>query len=98
VGRRRLGLTAGLLALHIGVLATPFGRHMFEITPLPVWQYVVLGGCAVAWSLLCRLVWRSGILDGWLGTLDDPGNEAVRRGRAEDPADPAGGAGPVGGS
>jgi len=96
--RRILGLTAGLLALHIGVLATPFGRHMFEITPLPVWQYVVLGGCAVAWSLLCRLVWRSGILDGWLGTLDDPGNEAVRRGRAEDPADPAGGAGPVGGS
>ena len=96
--RRILALTAGLLALHIGVLATPFGRHMFEITPLPVWQYVVLGACAIGWSLLVRLVWRSGILDGWLGTVEDPGNEAVRRDREEDPADAAGGAGAVGAS
>ena len=70
--RRIIVLTAGLLGLHIGVLATSFGRTMFEITPLPVWQYVLLGACGVGWSLACRRVWRSGILDGWLGTVDDP--------------------------
>jgi cation-transporting ATPase E len=84
--RRILLLTAGLLALHIGVLATSFGRHMFEITPLPVWQYAVLGGCGVGWSLLVRLIWRSGVLDGWLGTVEDPGNEAVRKAREGDDA------------
>jgi hypothetical protein len=61
------------------VLATPFGRKIFEITPLPVWQYVILGACAVGWSLLCRMVWRSGILDGWLGTVDDPGGGRARK-------------------
>ena len=84
--RRILVLTGGILALHIGVLATSFGRTMFEITPLPVWQYVLLGACAVGWSLGCRLVWRSGILDGWLGTVDDPGNEAARKAREKDAA------------
>jgi cation-transporting ATPase E len=70
--RRIVVLTLGLLALHVGVLATDLGRTMFEITPLPVWHYVVLGLCSVGWTLSCRLVWRSGILDGWLGTVDDP--------------------------
>jgi len=84
--RRILVLTGGILALHIGVLATSFGRTMFEITPLPAWQYAILGACAVGWSLGCRLVWRSGILDGWLGTVDDPGNEAARKAREKDAA------------
>jgi hypothetical protein len=75
--RRIVVLTLGLLALHVGVLATDLGRTMFEITPLPVWQYVVLGLCSVGWTLSCRLVWRSGILDGWLGTVDDPYPEAA---------------------
>ncbi len=59
------------------MLATSFGRTMFEITPLPVWQYGLLVAAAVAWSLLCRLVWRSGVLDGWLGTVEDPGKLCV---------------------
>ena len=84
--RRILVLTGGILALHIGVLATPFGRTMFEITPLPAWQYAILGACAVGWSLGCRLVWRSGILDRWLGTVEDPGNEAARKAREQDAA------------
>jgi cation-transporting P-type ATPase E len=81
--RRIVALTGALLAIHLGVLATPFGRTVFEITPLPVWQYLVLAACAVAWCLGCRFVWRSGVLDPWLGTLEDPGNEAGRRARAE---------------
>jgi cation-transporting ATPase E len=77
--RRILVLAAAILAIHIGVLATPLGRTLFEITPLPVWQYVLLAACAVGWSLLCRLVWRSGILDGWLGTVDDPYDTGTTR-------------------
>ena len=56
------------------ILAVPLGRTLFEIEQLPVWQYFLLFGLAVVWSLLCRLVWRSGILDRWLGTAEDPGN------------------------
>jgi hypothetical protein len=79
--RRILVLAAAILVIHIAVLATPLGRTLFEITPLPVWQYVLLAACAVGWSLLCRLVWRSGILDGWLGTVDDPYDTGTTRAR-----------------
>ena len=70
---RFLALTAGLLLFMAGVLATSVGRTLFEITALPVWQYGLLFAAAVGWSLLCRFVWRSGLLDGWLGTAEDPG-------------------------
>ncbi len=76
---RILGLTAAIMAFHILVLATSLGRTMFELTALPVWQYVLLGACAVAWSALCRWIWRSGVLDGWLGTVDDPYPDDGRR-------------------
>jgi cation-transporting P-type ATPase E len=81
--RRILALTGALLALHVGVLATSLGRTMFEITPLPVWEYAILAAGAAAWTLGCRFVWRRGLLDRWLGTLEDPGNEAARKERRE---------------
>ena len=57
---------------------TPLGRTAFELTALPLWQYAVLFVLAVVWSMLCRLVWRSGILDRWLGTAEDPGNYCAK--------------------
>jgi cation-transporting ATPase E len=71
---RMVGVVVFLLGWMVAVLAIPLGRELFEIHQLPVWQYLVLFGLAVVWSLLCRLVWRSGILDRWLGTAADPGN------------------------
>ncbi len=68
------GVVVLLLGWIVAVLAIPLGRTLFELTELPAWQYAVIFAVAVVWSLLCRLVWRTRLLDGWLGTAEDPGN------------------------
>ena len=68
------GVVVLLLGWMVAVLAIPLGRTLFEITALPLWQYVAIFAVAVVWSLLCRLVWRWRLLDRWLGTAEDPGN------------------------
>ena len=64
-------------------------RTLFEITALPWWQYFVLLGLAFAWSQLCLLVWKTHLLDRWLGTAEDSG-ERVREGGAEAAAEAGG--------
>jgi cation-transporting ATPase E len=71
---RMVGVVGFLFVCMIAVLAVPLGRTLFELTALPVWHYFVLLGLAFGWSQLCLLVWKSRILDGWLGTAEDPGN------------------------
>jgi hypothetical protein len=73
------------------VLAVPLGRTLFELTALPVWEYVVLLALAFVWSQLCLLVWKSRVLDRWLGTAEDPGNLCAK---AAAEAERAGEAGP----
>jgi cation-transporting P-type ATPase E len=75
---RMVGVVGFLLGWMVVILAVPLGRTLFELHALPVWQYFVLFGLAVVWSLLCRLVWRSRILDRWLGTAEDPGNMCAK--------------------
>jgi len=72
------GVVVLLLGWMAAVLAIPLGRTLFELSELPAWQYVVIFALAVLWSVLCRLVWRSRLLDGWLGTAEDPGNLCAR--------------------
>jgi hypothetical protein len=72
------GVVVLLLGWMVAVLAIPLGRTLFELTELPWWQYLALFAVAVVWSLLCRLVWRTRLLDGWLGTAEDPGNLCAR--------------------
>ncbi|MCX6364342.1 MAG: HAD-IC family P-type ATPase, partial [Actinobacteria bacterium] len=72
------GVVILLLGWMVAVIAIPLGRTLFELTQLPWWQYVALFATAVVWGLLCRLVWRSRLLDGWLGTAEDPGNICAR--------------------
>ncbi len=79
---RFVGVVAALFAWMVAVLAIPFGRYLFELQELPVWQYFAIFGMAVIWALLCHLVWRSRILDRWLGTVDDPGNVRAKARRA----------------
>ena len=72
---RRIVAVVGFLFLCMAaVLAVPLGRTLFELTELPVWQYLVLLLLAFVWSQLCLLVWKSRVLDRWLGTAEDPGN------------------------
>jgi len=78
-GDRRIpGVVVLLLGWMVAVLAIPLGRTLFELSELPAWQYVAIFALAVVWSVLCRLVWRSKLLDGWLGTAEDPGNICAR--------------------
>ncbi len=81
--RRLLGVVAFLFVCMAVVLAVPLGRTLFEITALPWWQYFVLLGLAFAWSQLCLLVWKTHLLDRWLGTAEDPGNACARAASAE---------------
>ena len=63
-GAWRPTLTAiGLLALFAGICALPLGRHLFELSTMTTWEWAVVCGAAVAWALLVRLVWRSGLVD-----------------------------------
>ena len=78
-----VGVVAALFAWMVGVLAIPQGRLLFELAELPVWQYFALFGASLVWMLLCHLVWRSRILDRWLGTVDDPGNLIAKKKAAE---------------
>ena len=80
---RMVGVVAALFAWMVGVLAIPQGRLLFELEELPVWQYFALFGASLVWMLLCHLVWRSRILDRWLGTVDDPGNLIAKEEAAE---------------
>jgi cation-transporting ATPase E len=87
---RFTGLVVLMLAFVAGCLVVPLGRTLFELTALPAWQYLALFAAAVAWSMLCRLVWHSRILDRWLGTAEDPGNICAKRMKetAADEAEP----------
>ena len=87
--RRMVGVVGFLFACMLAVLVIPLGRTLFEITQLPAWQYLALLALAFGWSQLCLLVWKSHVLDRWLGTAEDPGNEcakAAARAAAEDGA------------
>jgi len=75
---RMLAVVGFLFACMAVVLSVPLARTLFEITALPWWQYLVLLGLAFAWSQLCLLVWKTHLLDRWLGTAEDPGNVCAK--------------------
>ncbi len=76
--RRIIAVVGFLFLCMAAVLAVPLGRTLFELTQLPVWQYFVLLVIAFVWSQLCLLVWKSRVLDRWLGTAEDPGNMCAK--------------------
>ena len=71
-------VVVALLGFMVAVLALPLGRTFFDMSPLPLWQYLAIFGLSVVWSQLVRLVWRGRVLDRWLGTVEDPGNICAR--------------------
>ena len=75
---RMLGVVAFLFACMAVVLAVPLGRTLFEMTALPWWQYLALLGLSFGWSQLCLLVWKTHLLDRWLGSAEDPGNVCAK--------------------
>lgn len=67
---RFAALTVLLFAVLLLSVATTAGRTLFELTALPLYQYAALAAAAFGWLMLVRWVWRSGVLDRWLGPLD----------------------------
>jgi magnesium-transporting ATPase (P-type) len=76
---RFAALTVLLFAVLVVSVATAGGRTLFELTPLPAYQYAALGAAAFGWLMLVRWIWRSGLLDRWLGPLDGDGRPGRRR-------------------
>jgi hypothetical protein len=75
---RMVAVVGFLFACMAVVLAVPLGRTLFELAKLPWWQYFALLGLAFAWSQLCLLVWKTRLLDRWLGSAEDPGNVCAK--------------------
>ena len=61
--RRPALLAVGLLAFYVAILALPPLRGFFELAPLRVWDYLLLGAAAVAWAVLMRLIWRTRLFE-----------------------------------
>ena len=75
---RMMGTVGFLFACMAFILAVPLMHTLFELTALPWWQYFALLGLAFAWSQLCLLVWKTHLLDRWLGSAEDPGNVCAK--------------------
>jgi cation-transporting ATPase E len=56
-----------LLGVYAIVLAVPPLRQFFELSLLSVNDYLILGSIALLWCLLLRFIWRSKLLDRFLG-------------------------------
>ena len=56
-----------LLGVYAIVLAVTPLRQFFELSLLGVNDYLILGSIALLWCLLLRFIWRSKILDRFLG-------------------------------
>ncbi len=65
---RRPAILALILgAVYLLVLASPTLRQFFDLTPLSIAAYLLLGALAILWGLVLRWTWRSWILERFLG-------------------------------
>lgn len=67
---RPAAMAIGLFLFLALVVATHFGRHLFELTPLSIFEYAALAAAAAAWLFLLRWIWRLPFLDRILGKGD----------------------------
>ncbi len=65
--RRPAYLAVGLLSAYAVIMLTPALRSFFELVQLGFQDYAIMGGIALAWALVLRWVWRSRILERFLG-------------------------------
>jgi cation-transporting ATPase E len=60
-------LAVGLVVVFAGVLAVPFGRHLFELSRLRIVDYALLVALTAIWGLLTRWLWRADLMARFLG-------------------------------
>jgi cation-transporting ATPase E len=72
-GDRRPALLAALLLLAFaGLLAVPGAAPLFDLTPLGLGDYLLLGTVVVGWALAQRYIWRTRALERLVGTDGRP--------------------------
>lgn len=59
-------MALGLFAGYGVFLAIPPLRGIFEISPLPIGVYALIGAISVVWALTLRLIWRKRLLERFL--------------------------------
>ena len=67
-GDRRPALLAiGMLALYAAIMLIPTLRESFELVPLRVVDWLLIGGVVGGWAVILRFVWRRQLFERWLG-------------------------------
>ncbi len=61
--RRPALLSLGLLVFFMTFLFIPGARSFFDFSPMQPYDYLIIGGVAVAWGLLLRWFWRARLMD-----------------------------------
>lgn len=64
---RYTGSAIALLGVYCLILAIPVTRNFFELSLLSWLDYCILGLVALAWCLVLRYLWRTKLLDRFLG-------------------------------
>ena len=59
-------MALGLLVGYVVLLAIPPLGAIFEISPLPIGVYVMIGAVALVWGLTLRWIWRKRLLERYL--------------------------------
>jgi cation-transporting P-type ATPase E len=60
-------LAGALLVVYLIIMAVPSLRDFFELVKLPDYHYPLICLAAVAWAVILRWVWRTRLLDRFLG-------------------------------
>lgn len=75
-GDRRPALLAmGSLVAFAAVLLIPGLREFFDLIPLPFSHYLILAALAALWGFVLRWIWRARVLDRFLDTRLDGGEQ-----------------------
>jgi cation-transporting ATPase E len=59
-------MAIGLFVGYVIMLFIPLLRGIFEIRPLPINVYALIGVVALVWALTLRLIWRKRLLERFL--------------------------------
>ena len=60
---RPTALALGMLGLFGVIMAVPALRAFFELTPLPLFDYLLIGIVVAVWAFLLRFIWRKWLFE-----------------------------------
>ncbi len=64
---RPVALTIALVLAYVLILAIPALGKLFDVAPLGVVDYLLIGVAVIVWALLLRWIWRARLMERFLG-------------------------------